>query len=70
MMLDINTNNNNINNDNYIYSELLDDILWHKYKNFNIKNLEKYYNLYYNNNMININLESFFFKLYEKKKYI
>jgi len=67
MMLNINDNVNN--KDKYIYSQLLDDILWHRYKNFNIKNLEKYYNLYYNNNMINISLENFFLN-YMKKKHI
>jgi len=70
-VLDQDTNiEDKLNKNKYMYNSILDDILLNVAKRNKIKKLESYYNLYYNENLINSNLDSFFLNYMKKKRRI
>jgi hypothetical protein len=66
---DLDESSNNIKNKNkYISNSILDNILFNRIKNYKIQELDEYLNLYYNENLINTNLELFFLDYIKKKR--
>jgi len=66
---DLDESSNNIKNKNkYISNSILDNILFNRIKNYKIQESDEYLNLYYNENLINTNLELFFLDYIKKKR--